>query len=275
MIKSLDPVLGSKNHLFLGPRQLQEKPEYTGPVAAAVTKADEIVLAIEDAIVSGALSPGTVLRQELLSEEFGVSRTPVREALRHLVALGLADFEPNRGVRVRAISHEELREAFLIRAELEGLAASIAVTLITKAELRLLRQAERRFAELTERLRSGPADDLERRYLTGEWVRANDAFHNVYLEAARAPLLERMAMSVRRVFQGQAVWSPSPEIDELYRANLTEHRAIREGFERRDPEVRTLVADHISNSSVLLERVLDQAASRRRRLLPGRTLSGS
>ncbi len=75
------------------------------------TKADEIALMVEEAIVSGELQPGTVLRQEQLSERFHVSRTPIREALRRLAALGLVSFVPNRGVRVRTLSREELREA--------------------------------------------------------------------------------------------------------------------------------------------------------------------
>ena len=62
------------------------------------TKADDIALVIEEAIVSGELAPGTVLRQEQLSEQFKVSRTPIREALRRLAALGLVSFvaEPRR-----------------------------------------------------------------------------------------------------------------------------------------------------------------------------------
>ena len=90
------------------------------------TKADDIAVLIEEAIVSGELAPGSVLRQEQLSDRFGVSRTPVREALRKLAALGLVSFEPNRGVRVRTLSHEDLREAFLVRAELEALVTEVA-----------------------------------------------------------------------------------------------------------------------------------------------------
>ena len=90
------------------------------------TKADDIALALEEAIVSGEIPPGSTLRQEHLSEQFQVSRTPVREALRRLAALGLVSFEPNRGVRVRMLSLDEIREAFMVRAELEGLATEIA-----------------------------------------------------------------------------------------------------------------------------------------------------
>src|SRR6476659_4756690 len=112
------------------------------------TKADDIALVIEEAIVSGELEPGTVLRQEQLSEQFGVSRTPIREALRRLAALGLVSFVPNRGVRVHTLSRDELREAFLVRAELESLATELAVPRMTEEDIAALDAAEKRFAEL-------------------------------------------------------------------------------------------------------------------------------
>ena len=104
-------------------------------VSTVSTKADDIARELEDEIVSGAIEPGTVLRQETLSERFDVSRTPVREALRRLAALGLVSFEPNRGVRVRSISAHELREAFLVRAELEALATEVATPKMTPDDL--------------------------------------------------------------------------------------------------------------------------------------------
>ena len=109
------------------------------------TKADDIALALEEAIVSGEIPPGSTLRQEHLSEQFQVSRTPVREALRRLAALGLVSFEPNRGVRVRMLSLDEIREAFMVRAELESLATEIATPKMTDDDLAELERAERRF----------------------------------------------------------------------------------------------------------------------------------
>src|SRR2546428_12580816 len=107
------------------------------------TKADDLALALEEAIVSGELAPGTVLRQEQLSEQFKVSRTPIREALRRLAALGLVSFVPNRGVRVRTISRDELHEAFMVRAELESLATEVAAAKMTPEDLAELDASEK------------------------------------------------------------------------------------------------------------------------------------
>src|SRR5947199_764771 len=127
---------------------------YTASVTTLTsTKADDIARLLEDEIVAGVIPPGTVLRQEQLSERFDVSRTPVREALRRLAALGLVSFEPNRGVRVRSISPGELREAFLVRAELEALATEVATPRMSRDDLAALDAAERRFGALTLELR--------------------------------------------------------------------------------------------------------------------------
>lgn len=216
------------------------------------TKADEIALEIEEAIVTGELAPGSVLRQEQLSDRFSVSRTPIREALRRLAALGLVSFEPNRGVRVRTLSREELYEAFLVRAELESLATELAATRMTPADLEELWQCERRFAELTQRVLGGEP-------LMGEWVRANHAFHDVIYRAADAPMIERIAKNARRTFSGQAVWgSGSSDIDDLYEKNVRQHQAIAEALAAGSAAgARALAREHVLSSFGLLEAVLN------------------
>src|SRR5439155_23374389 len=89
-------------------------------------------------ILAGGLSPGSALRQDLLAKRFGVSRTPVREALYRLVAYGLATFQPNLGFRVRAFSGLEYLEALTIRSRLEAVAAERATVRITCQQLREL-----------------------------------------------------------------------------------------------------------------------------------------
>ena len=177
------------------------------------TKADDLALALEEAIVSGELAPGTVLRQEQLSEQFEVSRTPIREALRKLAALGLVSFEPNRGVRVRTISREDLYEAFLVRAELESLATEIATPKMSVAELADLEAAERRFSDVTHQLvemaHAGRQD----------------------LELARETLrrIEGLGISMERVTQeliDEGVASFGKSFDELIEAIESQRKAL-------------------------------------------------
>jgi DNA-binding GntR family transcriptional regulator len=223
------------------------------------TKADEIALAIEEAIVAGELAPGTVLRQEQVSEQYGVSRTPVREALRRLAALGLVSFEPNRGFRVRTLARDSMWEAFLVRAELEGLATGIAATKITKEDLDELERAEKLFARLTRALRARePGSD--RRALTAQWMRANHGFHDVVYRVADMPFVEQVAKSARRTFSGPAVWAPGDEtIDELYADNERQHRAIQAALAAGSEEgARSLAREHVLSSFHLLEAILEQ-----------------
>ena len=229
------------------------------------TKADDIALALEEAIVSGEIPPGSVLRQEHLSEQFQVSRTPVREALRRLAALGLVSFEPNRGVRVMELSRDEIREAFMVRAELESLATQIATPKMTEDDLAALERAEHAFSgttlALVEMSHSGK-QDLQ---LARDWLLANHAFHDVIYSVADVPLVERMAKASRRTFLVKPVWATGADLDELYLKNDLQHRAIREAIAARSPEgARVLAREHVLSSGRLLEAILDKVASQSR-----------
>jgi DNA-binding GntR family transcriptional regulator len=222
------------------------------------TKADDIAVVLEDEIVSGALQPGVVLRQEQLSERFEVSRTPIREALRKLAALGLVSFEPNRGVRVRALSRAELREAFLVRAELEGLATELAAPRMTDVEIEALDHAEERFAELTAQLRAAARQGADDPALASEWMRANHAFHDVIYEASGAPFVSAQAKAARRTFAGGLTWMARGELDDLYARNDAQHRAIRNALAARSSAgAGALAREHVHSSYELLLAILD------------------
>ena len=225
------------------------------------TKADDIALALEEAIVSGEVPPGSVLRQEHLSEQFAVSRTPVREALRRLAALGLVSFEPNRGVRVRMLARDELREAFLVRAELEGLATEIATPKMSSDDLAALEAAERHFSEVTYELVEMSHAGRQDLQLARDWLHANHAFHDVIYAAAEVPLIERMAKAARRTFLVKPVWATGADLDELYRKNDRQHRAIREAIAAQSPQgARVLAHEHVLSSGRLLEAILDKVS---------------
>ncbi len=226
------------------------------------TKADDIAVVIEEAIVSGELAPGSVLRQEQLSERFGVSRTPVREALRRLAALGLVSFEPNKGVRVRTLSRDDLREAFLVRAELEALVTEIAARKWTPEAMVELEDCEKRFARLTKEIRSHEPGG-ERRSLMADWMHANHAFHDVIYRVAEVPFIESVAKSARRTFSGPTVWAPvDEELERLYERNQAEHRAIRQALAAGSVAgARVLAHEHVMHSFRLLTTILDHVGA--------------
>ncbi|MDQ3865556.1 MAG: GntR family transcriptional regulator [Actinomycetota bacterium] len=223
------------------------------------TKADELAVELEEEIVSGEIAPGSVLRQDQLSARFGVSRTPVREALGRLTALGLVSFEANRGARVRTLAHDALYEAFLVRAELESLATELAATKRTDADIAELDAANARFADATERLADASEDD--RWDLTSAWVRGNHAFHDVIYRIAAAPMVERIAKSARRTFSGSAVWNAgSLDVSELFELNVRQHRAISEAVAAGSGAgARALAREHVLSSFHLLETVLRES----------------
>jgi DNA-binding GntR family transcriptional regulator len=97
---------------------------------------DHVLDSVRSAILAGDLAAGDTLRQEDLAERLGVSRMPVREAIKQLHAEGLVEVLPSRRVRVAALSRAEIEDIYDMRAVLEPLAISLAVPRLTKAQLR-------------------------------------------------------------------------------------------------------------------------------------------
>jgi DNA-binding GntR family transcriptional regulator len=226
------------------------------------TKADDIAFALEEAIVSGEIPPGSTLRQEHLSEQFEVSRTPVREALRRLAALGLVTFEPNRGVRVRMLSRDEIREAFMVRAELESLATEIATLKMTDDDLAELERAERRFHRATERLVQMSHEGRQDLEIARDWLHLNHAFHDVIYRAAEVPLIERMAKAARRTFLVKPVWATGAP-RRAVRENDRQHRAIRDAIAAQSPRARGPARERPLLRR-LLEAILDKVSAQSR-----------
>ncbi len=105
------------------------------------TRADRLREALADDIISGKLNPGTRLDEHDLARLFGVSRTPVREALRQLDATGLVETRPHRGVFVASLNPERLARLFEALAEVEGLCAGYAAMRMAPTQRRLLLEA--------------------------------------------------------------------------------------------------------------------------------------
>ena len=167
---------------------------------------------------------------------------------------------------MRTLSREELREAFLVRAELESLATELATPRMTAEDLAALEAAEARFAELTERLLRRVRAHSEDRQVVADWVRSNHAFHDVVYAAAHAPLVEQLAKDERRTFLSPGIWAAGSGLDELYELNVAQHRAIRFAIAARNPQgARALAREHVLHSGRLLEAILEQAEARQRK----------
>ena len=104
------------------------------PSVQKVTRAEELRLQLADDIVRGALAPGAPLDETDIARRFNVSRTPVREALRQLVASGLVEARPHRGAVVAQPSFERLTSMFEAMAELEAMCAALAAERMTAVE---------------------------------------------------------------------------------------------------------------------------------------------
>ena len=104
------------------------------------TLADDIRQKLISAIIEGEIPQGAKVSEVELANRYGVSRGPLREAMRDLEGLRLVERKPHAGVRVVALNCEELREIFTIREALEGMAARLAATEMSEPEIRSLRK---------------------------------------------------------------------------------------------------------------------------------------
>jgi DNA-binding GntR family transcriptional regulator len=205
---------------------------------ARQTAAGYVADSLRTAIQTGALSDGTELNQVALAEHFGISRVPVREALRALEAEGWITALPHRRAVVAAISPERVQETFEIRALLES-------HLIEKAVARI---GDGKIAELEAKCKK--MDAIEDHHA---WVAANADFHHALLESAESPmtleLIVQLSSQVERYLRlrGEDVIRES----EAGR----EHRDIIRAVAARDAAgARELIRTHIDHTR---ERVID------------------
>lgn len=196
-------------------------PALRGPASATTRRAYE---AVRDGIGAGSLTPGEWLREGQLADALGLSRTPVREALRVLAAEGLVELVHNRGARVVRWEAADVEETYRLRALLEGEAAGLAARRATTAELEALQAAQ---------------DEYERAVDEGlsavEQAACNDVFHLGVLDAAgSARLSGLLGVITSAPLVARALRSYGP--DDLRRSVLA-HRDVLTALRHRDEEL--------------------------------------
>jgi DNA-binding GntR family transcriptional regulator len=217
---------------------------------------DEVAERIKEKILSGDLPIGAQLRQALLATEFGVSRMPVREALRQLQNGGLITVLPNRGAVVRVPAPWEVREAYEVRAELEALAARRAVRRITPdviADLRAMNSDMRERASGAQ-----PATTLA----PADRHRGSEAFHGLIAGCAENARLTRTIDELHESFPRNILVQLLAE-DPRYRAtNFDEHDAIVDALEAGDAEAAgALMREHVLRAGEHLSRWFERRSS--------------
>ena len=201
---------------------------------------DEVYEYLSSKIIAGNYSSGDWLRQEDISTLLGVSQTPVREALDRLVASGLAERVPYRGVRVPVLDSKEIIDAFISRLIVETEAVRLAATIIKPQQVENLSQ----LVDKTSRLVS--LNDLS------VLRQVNKEFHLKLVEAADNPLLSKLYEITTNAFPDWMLYEYMFRHPELLQANLkrefSEHQAIVESLALNDPQKSSNhVAKHINN----------------------------
>ncbi|MCP4559099.1 MAG: GntR family transcriptional regulator [Bosea sp.] len=153
-----------------------------------LSRAEYVYSRLMTMLRTGELRAGQRLREVELAEQLGVSRTPIREALRRISSEGLIEILPGRGMIVAAYDKQQVRELYALRGVLEGAAAQLAARYASLAELDFMR-------ELLERSIALFAAPNETMRLNGQFHRAiHEAARNRYLQAALAKMSDSLAL---------------------------------------------------------------------------------
>jgi DNA-binding GntR family transcriptional regulator len=191
-----------------------------------VSKTDMVAALIRELIITGELTAGQQLRQRDLAQRFGVSQTPVREAMRRLESEGLVIGDTHRGFTVVMPDDGPVEENFQIRAALESLGASLAARKIDEAGMAQLEQ-------LNERMRAMAEDDPR-------YAELNREFHFTLYQYSRSPLL----MSLMRL-----LWASlhgGPRVLRSHAESARQHDAILQALRAGDADAAgALTYQHI------------------------------
>lgn len=203
------------------------------------TAHEQVLEQLRGAILGGSLTPGTPLVLSELSAQLGVSRTPIREAIRDLTAEGLVDFDSYRSSVVHTPTLAEAQEVYELRLLLEPVAVRRAVQLFSDRQLTRARAVHK--AMLATR-------DL------GAWVQLNSEFHANLLEAADSPRLLGIVAALRNAAAIQVSLSLRAEGSQLDAANR-EHGLILDAYAEHDAEGAVqLTCGHLRSTLEVIER---------------------
>ncbi|PXY24646.1 GntR family transcriptional regulator [Prauserella muralis] len=222
------------------------------------SKSDIVCAMLRELIISGEIAPSEPLRQRDLAARFGVSQTPVREALRRLESEGLVVNDPHRGATVRESRSGVVEDNAQIRAALESLGARLAARAITEEQVATLRR-------LNEQIKTLAEDDDER------YATLNREFHFTIYESAASPMLLSM---MRLLWQAMPA---GPVVTRSHRESARQHDELVDALAARDAEqAAAITAKHILGTTHLESEIgHTEPAARASRSTRGRKKAGA
>lgn len=184
---------------------------------------------MKEAIISGEFKPGERLMEVQLASRLGVSRTPVREAIRKLELEGLVIMVPRRGAYVSDLSQKDILEVFEVRTALEGLAASLAAERMSNEEIHMLSEIMERFRECVD---EGDQNGI---------IEADTEFHNLIFQTTRNDRLIQIYSNL----QEQLKRFRKKYLEAYKRPNklVPEHERVLEAIKKRTPETARKAAE--------------------------------
>ena len=208
---------------------------------------DVVFNTLREAILKGELKPGERLMEMHLANKLGVSRTPIREAIRMLEQEGLAVTIPRRGAQVAKITEKDLQDVLEVRDALDELAVACACERMTDEQFTQLKKAMVAFEAATK------TDDVR------TIVETDEAFHDVIYAAAANPKLENIINSAReQMYRYRYEYVKDTSV---YKQLIEEHKAIMKGFENRDVEyVKAIMHTHLANQIEAVRIVIREQA---------------
>lgn len=214
-------------------------------------KGPELYALIRKAITTGRFAPGQRLSERELAEQYGLSRTPIREAFRYLIQEGLIVYKPNSGYRIIPLSEDLAKHIMLLRETLETMAAK----LVWQRDPYGTAQAMKKTLP--------QARAAHREGKLAELIRANQSFHQILVEKAGNPILKTMY----QILQGYIGLMMSVSLSWPRRPTETfqEHEQIIESLERGDArQLERAICQHIRSAGEGVLRNLRQYLSQAR-----------
>lgn len=209
---------------------------------------DVVFNTLRDAILSWKLLPGERLMENQLAEKLGVSRTPIREALRMLELENLVELVPRKGAQVLDMSEKDIKNVLEIRCALEALAVGIACIKMNDEQLQSLKNAQSEFIESCDKKEYEKASD------------ADEKFHDIIFEATENSKLIQIINNLRiQLYRYRLAFLKVPN---MINAPIEEHKLIIESIESHGVDKGSAAAAaHINHQS---EVILDSIRSKKR-----------